>query len=303
MKLVLANNQSQQFRDFYAGLNDQIDGGLAYASYNDLVFLFNTADRPLDVVFADTAKSLRDFAGIYINGYLSSYELAASVAEACSHLGIPFVNQEMAHAPSLSKLTMHVKLAARNVSAPATIGASKKALLAFCSSQTAVAYPAILKRADADRGIDNFKVKSYEEMISLLQEQPDHSLWLLQQFIDNDGFYLISYYGGEPKFCIYRSLEKRPDNNEQKAHMFKPVGGVNAREIAITELDKAILDETAKAVGALDRQIGSVDCLLDKATGKVYVLEVNYNPQLVTIETLKEIRVRAFVDFMNKLGS
>jgi D-alanine-D-alanine ligase-like ATP-grasp enzyme len=46
----------------------------------------------------------------------------------------------------------------------------------------------------------------------------------------------------------------------------------------------------------MNRQIGSVDCIYDEASDKTYVLEVNYNPQLVTIETFKEVRVQAFLD-------
>jgi D-alanine-D-alanine ligase-like ATP-grasp enzyme len=52
----------------------------------------------------------------------------------------------------------------------------------------------------------------------------------------------------------------------------------------------------------MNRQIASVDCLYDEATGEVFVLEVNYNPQLVTVETFKDVRIKAFLDNLNSIA-
>jgi glutathione synthase/RimK-type ligase-like ATP-grasp enzyme len=301
MKLVLANNQTEAFRNFYADISQKVDGGVDYAPYDSLLFYFNTGNQPLGIYSVATQKDLSSYDAVYINGYLRTYELALGVGLGAAFLGVPFVNEELSAGPSLSKLSMHVKLAIAGVSVPRTIGGSKKALLAGASNQTDIPYPLILKRADADRGIDNFKVKDFAEVTQLLEPHDDASLWLLQEFIENDGFYLVSYYGFEPKFCIFRSLEARPDHNEQKAHMFKPAGGANAQLIETGDIPPSILQETEKAVRAMNRQIGSVDCLYDKATNTTYVLEVNYNPQLVTIETFKDVRIQAFTDFLKEL--
>jgi D-alanine-D-alanine ligase-like ATP-grasp enzyme len=51
----------------------------------------------------------------------------------------------------------------------------------------------------------------------------------------------------------------------------------------------------------MNRQIGSVDCLYDPKTERVHVLEVNYNPQLVTIETFRETRIKAFLEGISKI--
>ncbi len=299
MLLILANNQTDEFREFYERLSEDVDGGLDYAPYSALLFYFGLAGAQVKVINTLTGRDLTDYKGVYVNGYLKTYEPAVSVAMACKYLGVPFVNKELSIAPSLSKLSMHVKLAVNGVHTPKTIAGAKAALLKGAVSQTDVAYPAVLKRADADRGIDNYKVKGFEEVEGLLESHEDTSLWLLQEFVPNDGFYLVSYYGFEPKFCIFRSLQQRPDKNEQKAHMFKPAGGANASEIPLGEVEPAILAETEKAVKAMDRQIGSVDCLYDASSGRVYVLEVNYNPQLVTIETFKDMRIKAFLDFLS----
>lgn len=297
MKLILANNQSDKFVSFYDELRQRSSEPFDYTGYESLLFIFDTAVRqPVTAINLDKAVSLSDYDGVYINGYLSTYELAATTAVACESLGVPFINTELASPPSLSKLSSYAKLAAAGVPIPFTIAGTKKALVSAVSYRERLDYPAVLKRADADRGLDNYMVGSAEEVIELLSPHDTRSLWVLQAFIPNDGFYRVGYHGNTPDFCIFRSLQERPDGNARKAHMYKPKGGGNASLIQISEVPEAILSASSRAMKAMGRQIGGVDCLYDAATGKASVLEVNYNPQLVTVDTFKEERIAAFLE-------
>lgn len=303
MKLILANNQSKKFSDFYNELRSQSDVPFDYAGYKSLLFVFDVdAAKPVDVYNTQNGKTLADYDGVYINGYLQTYELAASVAIACDSLGLGYSNKEFSNPPSLSKLSMYARLAAGGVRLPRSLGGTKFAMQQAQSHLESFKYPAVLKRADADRGIDNYKVADFEEALKLLASQDEMSIWILQEYVENEGFYLVSFYDEKPVFSIFRSLQARPDNNQQKAHMYKPKGGANASLVPIDQLPKPILETCQKAVKVMNRQIASVDCLYDPASEKAYVLEVNYNPQLVTIETLKEVRVQAFLENIEKIG-
>lgn len=301
MKLVLANNQSERFVTFYQALQQQSAEPFDYSGYRSLLFIFDhDAAQPITVKNLAEHKDLTQYNGVYINGYLNSYELAATVAICARALGVPYVNKELGQAPSLSKLTSYARLAAAGVRLPKTLAGSKAALLQASEYYPDTFFPAVLKRADADRGIDNLKVASGAEVVAALQPHADRSIWILQTYIENNGFYLVSFYDQKPVFCIFRSLEARPDGDAQKAHMFKPKGGVNASLIDLPEVPSQIISDCQRAIDALDRQIGSVDCIFDPVSGRVYTLEVNYNPQLVTIETFKDIRVKAFLDNINR---
>jgi glutathione synthase/RimK-type ligase-like ATP-grasp enzyme len=300
MKLILANNQTERFVDFYKSLQGRVKEPFDYSGYRDLLFIFDSsADKTLDIINLGAGHSLDEYSGVYINGYLDTYELAAAVAVACQSRGVPFVNQELNNPPSLSKLSMYAKLAAEDVRLPYSIAGTQSALIKANEWLKNFAYPAVLKRADADQGIDNYMVHSDKEVLELIKPKDDDSIWVLQEFVANDGFYLVSYYGSKPAFCIYRALEKRPDGNARKAHMYKPKGGANASLIELSEVPGSVLKESEKAVTAMNRQIASVDCLYDPKTGQTFVLEVNYNPQLVTIETLKSVREKALVDYLD----
>jgi glutathione synthase/RimK-type ligase-like ATP-grasp enzyme len=303
MKLILANNQSDTFKGFYDDLSAKSDTPFEYSGYDSLLFCFNESeDKPVKLINLLANKEIDQYDGVYINGYTSTYELAATVAVVCESLNISFVNKELSNPPSMSKLSMYAKLASSNVSIPKSYGGTKNALLMASDylSQN-MSFPAILKRADADRGIDNFKVAGLDEVHELLNDQTKRSLWILQDYIGNDGFYLVSIYDNKPIFSIYRTLEDRPDKNAQKAHMYKPKGGANATLLKVDEIPELLKSESVKAATAMNRQIASVDSIYDESTNIVYVLEVNYNPQLVTIETYKDVRIEAFLNNLNNI--
>jgi glutathione synthase/RimK-type ligase-like ATP-grasp enzyme len=303
MKLILANNQTDRFAAYYRQLQAESNIPFDYSGYNTLLFMFDPdTAQPLTAVDVVTGKRLQDYDGVYINGYLQAYEVAVTVATTCDALGIGYVNRELHQAPSLSKLSMYAKLIGAGVRVPRTLAGSVTAVLVAEEVIDGWRYPAILKRADADRGIDNFKVENAAAVREILADRERTEIWLLQDFIDNDGFYLVSYYNATPVFSIFRSLGKRPDNNQRKAHMYKPKGGANASLIELTALPASLIDEANRAMEAMNRQIGSVDCIYDQKTGKTYILEVNYNPQLVTIETFQDVRRKALLDNLQYIG-
>lgn len=303
-KLVIANHQGQTFVDFHAQL--QGDKELYdYVGYRSLLFEFHPNAEASQMHFWNVENGARSdsYGGVYLNGYLSTVEIAITAATVLDAQSIDYVNRELHNAPSLSKLSSYAKLTAAQVSMPHTFGGAAYALLAgFSQNLITIETPFVLKRADADRGIDNFKIDTYEQAIELLKEQPERSLWVVQDFIPNDGFYLVSVYHDTPEFTIFRSMGERRDGRKDKAHMFKPVGGANASLVDISDTPEQVIKESVDAAKAMNRQIASVDSLYDPVANKAYVLEVNYNPQLVTITTFKEVRQKAFLNALNAIG-
>lgn len=302
MKLVLANNQSKRFVDFHR----QIQAGRSmydYEAYKNLLFEFDSSGSKssVDFININNSKTSSDYTGVYINGYLNSLELASAVAIVLDANHIPYVNRELDNPPSLSKLTMYAKLAGAGIKIPKTYGGTAYSLINAQAPLVQISFPAVLKRADADRGVDNFTVESYKEAAKMLNKYPKTSLWILQELVPNDGYYLVGVYHQEAAFSIFRALQKRPDGNQKKSHMFKPVGGRNAKLIDLKMLPKKLIATSLRATNAMNRQVASVDSLYDQSDGTVTVLEVNYNPQLATIETFKDIRSRAFLKAIDQL--
>ena len=68
-------------------------------------------------------------------------------------------------------------------------------------------------------------------------------------------------------------------------------------------MPQAVIEASCLAARAMNRQIAGVDCIYNYENDTAYVLEVNYNPQLVTIGTFKEVRQKAFLDALDALES
>lgn len=304
-KLVIANNQRENFVSFHRDIQAD-EPFYDYVGYRSLLFEFGVVDGKPKILFlnSETGDMSDAYGGVYLNGYLDTVELATTAAVVLDAQHVTYVNKELGHAPSLTKLSAYAKLAAEGVQIPYTFGGAAYALLAgFANKRITLDLPFILKRADADRGVDNYKISSYEQAEAILKDQPERSIWVAQEFIPNDGFYLVSFYHGKPEFGIFRSMGERKDKREELSHMFKPKGGQNATLLDIAKLPGSLLDTSVRATRALDRQFASVDSIYVPETDLTYVLEVNYNPQLVTIETFKDTRKKAFLDAMKRLGS
>jgi glutathione synthase/RimK-type ligase-like ATP-grasp enzyme len=295
MKLILANNQSEQFVAFHKEVqaNDPL---YDYAGYGSLLFYFDSSTCTF--MNLDSDRRAEEYDGVYLNGYLKTPEIAFSAATVLSKHSVPFVNTELKNAPSLTKLSSYAKLAAVGVPVPATYAGTAAVLTraAHDNILDAVSYPCILKRADADRGIDNFILNDQAAVLEKLHQGGEDSIWLLQQFIPNAGFFVATYYHDKLEFGVFRAQMERTDKDVTKQHMFKPKGGVNATFLKPEEVPREVADVSYAAARAMKREIASVDVVKDSSTGEPYVLEVNYNPQLVTVSIFRDERIKSFLN-------
>ncbi len=302
MKLILANNQSKKFIDFY----DDLQHGKRlydYSGYKSLLFYFDT-DASTHFINLESGRKDTDYSGAYITGYHLALDQAVTVATILDAHGVSYVDRELSSAPSLSKLSEYAKLAHAGVNIPKSFGGSAYALArGIKESRIDTSLPVVLKRADADRGADNYKLSSYDAVIEKLAAYDQKSIWILQEYIPNDGFYRVGIYNDQVAFTIFRLLETRPDGREDLAHMFKPRGGSNATLLEGSDVPQAVIEASCLAARAMNRQIAGVDCIYNYENDTAYVLEVNYNPQLVTIGTFKEVRQKAFLDALDALES
>lgn len=294
MRLILANNQSAPFVAFHSQL--QVNEALyEYSSYKSLLFTFD--ENGCTFTNLDTGRDASDYQGVYLNGYMRIPELAFSAATVLDYQKVPFVNSELRDAPSLTKLSGYAKLSAAGIRLPRTVAGVADALIRASESNKleAVTYPCILKRADADRGIDNFILHSWELIQEKLVASEEDSIWLIQEYIPNDGFYVSTYYHDQLDFGIYRRYIERKDGDDTKSHLFKPKGGANATFLEPEDVPQNVAEISHAAARAMKREIASVDVVCNKHTNEPFVLEVNYNPQLVTVSTFRDRRIESFV--------
>ena len=129
-------------------------------------------------------------------------------------------------------------------------------------------FPLIIKSAIGSRGIGTIKIESWQNLISTvdyLVTTPDK--FIMRQFINADYGARVMVLGNEVILS--------------KKFFFQENDFRNAPILSATKYEPIEIDETAKqlcikAVHLANLEMGGVDLLFEKETGKPYLLEVNF---------------------------
>ena len=188
--------------------------------------------------------------------------------------GIPFYDQEILRAGSRNKLSQMFKLSSVGVPIPATLFCRHKLrLLRLLRTKYAsdMHFPLIAKATGGTRGSENFLVKTPEELYDIMKNRHRH--FLIQEFIPNEGDYRVLVMNGQVKGLI-----KRQAGGD--SHLNNTSKGGSAAWLPTSELSEVCRADAVYAAVALFRDFAGVDVIIDKQTGKHYVLEVNRAPQV-----------------------
>lgn len=229
----------------------------ATVRYSDLVFSITDGVAMIEV--ASTGERIEDLAETYYvrdyHGYQSErYAIAKYLARA----GKKVFNTDTLDNESLSKLEQLVALTAAGISVPNARFASDPRLL------LPPHYPCVAKSITASNNRLNFLVGSESDYSHAITEIG--SKVLVQDYVENDGDYKVIIALGRPVAVYKREWSNRYMSGD------KPT-----RKI-VQEDDVAAL--AALAAQALGREFCGVDIVRDATSGKLYVLECNFNAGL-----------------------
>ncbi|MBR5389362.1 hypothetical protein IK146_02275 [Candidatus Saccharibacteria bacterium] len=292
-----------EFNDFFTKIQNGKEL-FDYSGYHDLLFKFdNTLIHSIQFLNLDTNRLSYHYSGVYLTGYLSCPDLAFTAATILDFEGIHVVDRELINAPSLSKISEAAKLVSHNILMPKSYAGTKTAIIrALTSGKVTLDFPLIMKLADGMRGSENYTIFNKNEVFDLLDGKEDSSIWILQKYIESTGFYRINCFYGRPAYGVFRSLDDAPEDHERHlSHIYKPAGGGNATFLETQDIPRPVRLAASRASRVLKRDISGVDVIIDKHSKRAYVLEVNYNPQLVTVESFKDDRIHEFLKAIEEL--
>lgn len=229
---------------------------------------------------------------VYIKSYKLAVDQALALARFCRFISIPLIDEELQHTElSLSKLSEAVKLKSQRLPVIDSVVVSKnQALTMFDKATNQFGLPFVVKDAFSDRGKNNVIIFGREDFSELVSGFSEDSLPILQRFIPNDGFYRVVLFDYSPKMIIFRGVSEH--SNANKSHLNKPAGGANSELIPVDEADPSMVKLAKKCSKIMKRNIAGVDLIQDKNNGKWYILEVNYNPSMVSDNRSRE---KAFI--------
>lgn len=295
-KTVAWKQREQYVRDFCQSVSDLLeDTTVTYTTYRDLLFTV-TDGRPaiFDMV---SQVDLETYDLIHFKNWQYEVGQAPVVAEYLHTKGVPFVNSEVRNRLAFGKLAQMFILAIHGIPVPDTLFAFKEVLREHFERGTPPAgfsYPFIMKDDDGSKGDDNHLVRSAKEALDILSASAPDKQYVLQNFVPNDGDYRLLYIGidNENPLIFHRKAVAG-------SHLNNTSKGGTGTFIDPDKFPAEFIRYARDAAELLGREIGGVDVLIDKDSGRAYILEVNSTPALATGYGV-DVKTKRFARFLQQ---
>lgn len=264
------------FAGFVNSVNKHSESGdvAVQGSLKNLVF--EIKDSKLTVRETMTGRDLKDFKAVYIRRLKSkTQEKVTALSIAAKAWGIDVINSENTNLQSFSKVTELVALALAGLPVPDTIIAARSEVKTMLKNgQWFLPFPLIMKSANGSIGAHNFLVKSKKELKEILN-QPEYkdTIFVYQQMVPNDGDFRFLITGDKVGVIIHRSAVEGDHRNNTSL-------GATANLKRDSDFRPDVIKDAIDAAKAMHRELCGVDVLIDKETGKHYILEVNKKTML-----------------------
>lgn len=232
---------------------------------------FEIAQGEVKVIAGDT--NITDFNLVWIRRASSKF---SPVAKALSFFldsqGIPYFDKDRREQGEGWKLTMMVRLGIAGLPVPPTFFCWRKKILAERKNIVArFGFPLVAKVINKDRGKGVFLLEELDDFDSLLHKTPKEDQFLFEKFYNNDGDYRILVLRDEVGTWEKRTRVK--DKYRNNACL-----GGKEEFFPVEKISKEMKKISLEAAKLLNLQIAGVDILVEKETGKLWLLEVNRCP-------------------------
>lgn len=278
--VVLTSRIDTPTREFFADVAKQSELRVRLQKYHTLEYVIDEVTGPrislpggTDIAAAST---------VYFKAHTLYPEHAGAVACYLQYRHVNFFDRNVSSFISRSKLSELFILATASLPVPSTRIFS--AGLADTSYGDLVAHfhseSIVLKDAFGDRGRNNFVVTDRASFAEAATRLADCETVVAQRYVENDGFLRVLVIASGIAQVVWRASTTHV-SDPLRNHLNKPRGSSNATEMAVDAVDPEALALAQRAALVLDRTVAGVDLVQDAQTKKWYVLEVNYNPEMV----------------------
>jgi RimK family alpha-L-glutamate ligase len=283
------------FAGFVASVNNSAGSEVAVqGSLKNLVF--EIKDSKLKITETMSGRDLKDFKAVYIRRLKSkTQEKVTALSIAAKEWGLQVINSENTNLQSFSKVTEMVALSLAGLPVPDTVIAARSEVKSKLKDGSwPLDFPLIMKSANGSIGAHNFLVKSKKELKEILSE-PEYkdTIFVYQQMVPNNGDYRFLITGNKVGVIIHRSAVEGDHRNNTSL-------GASAALKTESDFKPEVIEDAIRAAQAMHRELCGVDVLIDKETGKHYILEVNKKTMLDEGTFIPE-KMKAVSNFFEEL--
>lgn len=296
-RVLVLGAPGELVRDFFAGVAKLTshDTEFTTCSYKDLAYWIEPGN--VKVIETVTGRDIADYDLVYFKTHRRNYEFAIAAAEYLKFHHVQFVDEELRAYVAYDKLAEAMHLVLHDVPVPFSVCGSQRVMKAQSKEFIErVGSPFVFKEINADRSRSNFLLHTAAEVDEILEASEPSDIFMLQKYVENDGYMRILIFGSEPAVVIKRGTVTNDDPRKQ--HLNTPAGGANAQLLTGDQVPDDVCRLATWAAKVMHRQVAGVDLIQDKQTGEWFVLEVNTAPQIRS-GTFVEAKSRAFAKFID----
>ena len=278
--VVLVTKVTDKIEGFFNEVSKNLSSKLILTSYSKLLFEINEFGGP-SIKLPD-GDDIANAKIVYFKSHSLYPEQALAVARYLQYKHVAYFDKELAGGVSRSKLSELFTLASNGIPVPQTlIVTGAKNVPTFNNLFKKFGGEFVVKDAFADRGKNNYLVSDKETFDAAMERlnRDKVKLFIVQDYIENDGFLRVLLFGRDVAQLIFRKSVNHKDY--LRNHLNKPQGGMNAIELNKEDCVDGQIALAQRSSLAMARDVSGVDLIQDIMTKKWYVLEVNYNPEMV----------------------
>lgn len=261
----------------------QLNKGHVLRSYHDMHIELDPEHRVLDVKSQKVPVTTFDL--VYFRTSVNDRSIALPLAVCIDMLNVPVIDSALLATLSTTKSYQYAAFYKNNLPFPHTFIAYTDRLRKIEPLlRKKLQYPFIIKAVGGRKGEDNFLIKDKAHFFEVTSRYEPEILFIAQKNIPNDFDYRILTIGYKAGIVYKRIRDKGSDTHLNNVSQ----GG--SREIVDPKTVSHLIKLAAKASSILKREVCGVDVVVDKETGKPYILEANAAPQINYPPALKAVR-------------
>ena len=275
---VAPSDRLRYVSKFCDSLSENLNGvKIFFATYDDLEI--KILENKTEIYDTKNSEFLHEYRFVHFKNWVKNASVASAIARYLEYAGVAFYNTEVLDSPARSKISQMVALSQAGLNVPNSYSVANGQFKKIFDTKVlpvGFEFPVIFKDDNGAKGLNNYLLRNYQDGLDALVNSSDDTTFIMQEFLPNDGDYRFLFVGQNQDPMVF--LRKGVGDS----HLNNTSQGGSGELVDLDSIDPKVLSDAKKASVVLKREIGGVDILMDKRTGKRYILEVNQTPALAT---------------------
>ena len=236
--------------------------------------------------------SLGDFDLVIFRFVRKMGALASSCASYLLSKNIPYIDSQVKPGNKSKYAAQALRHAVGFLNIPSINAQNSELEFMIANNTIPIPYPLIIKDNMGKKGRLNFIAHNKTEALDIINNNPEVD-FIVQKYIENDGDFRFLVFGDKISLIIHRKAKNG-------SHLNNTSQGAVGSIADIKNFSEKIISDVKLAAKLEHLEVAGVDLMIEKNTGRHYIIEVNSSPQLAS-GAVPEAKIKSYTDYISSL--